>query len=227
MKPEVFAYNPFAAFAIACNAALEASKATQDTVYQTLERAAHEDERPLNWVKIDVPVPNAAFFLDEELMRDGFHRLADANLRGWGLAADLLQAMPAWTRWPAKLPGTVMTDWFDQMRRTGISMMPANDSWATTAEAFSPPAFWAAASAGPNLLDAPRGEPDDLTRIKGIGPKLSTMLNELGIYHYDQIAEWTDADGEWIDDKLAFKGRVAREDWIDQAKTLAGKTAAA
>lgn len=226
MKPDIFTYNPFAVFAVACGAAFEAAKAAQDTVYQSLERAAHEDERPLNWVKVDMAVPNAAFFLDEELMRDSFHRLADANLRGWGFAADMLQAMPAWTRWPTKVPGSVMTDWFDQVRRSGFSMMPANDSWMVAAENFSPPAFWKPAASGPDLLNAARGEADDLTRIKGIGPKLSTRLNELGIYHYDQIAAWTEADGEWIDDQLAFKGRVAREDWIAQAKGLIEAAAA-
>lgn len=227
MKTDLFAYNPFNLYAVALGATLEATKTAQETVFHALERAAHPDEKPVDWVKIDMPVVNTAFYLDEEMMRDGFHRLADANLRGWSFAADLLQAMPSWTMWPMRVPGSVMTDWFDQVRRTGMSMMPANDSWATAAENFSPPAFWAAAPTGPVLLEVPNGEPDDLTQIKGIGPKLSTLLNDLGIYHYAQIAAWSDADGEWIDDKLAFKGRVAREQWIAQAKALAGESAAA
>jgi NADH-quinone oxidoreductase subunit E len=61
-----------------------------------------------------------------------------------------------------------------------------------------------------------------LTEIKGIGPKLSERLNELGIYHFDQIAGWSEAQAEWIEDQLAFKGKVRREGWIDQARQLAG-----
>ncbi len=77
-------------------------------------------------------------------------------------------------------------------------------------------------------LAAPRdGKPDDLKKISGIGPKLEGLLNELGIYHYDQIAAWNDENAAWVDNYLAFKGRIEREDWIGQAKTLAagGETA--
>jgi len=47
-------------------------------------------------------------------------------------------------------------------------------------------------------------------------------LHALGIYHYDQIAGWSDAEVSWVDEHLKFKGRIARENWIGQAKTLAG-----
>ncbi|NPA73986.1 MAG: hypothetical protein GXO12_04675 [Epsilonproteobacteria bacterium] len=65
------------------------------------------------------------------------------------------------------------------------------------------------------------GEPDDLKKIKGIGPKLEKLLNELGIFHFDQIASWTEDNAKWIDNYIAFKGRVEREGWITQAETLA------
>ena len=44
----------------------------------------------------------------------------------------------------------------------------------------------------PETLTAARdGKPDDLKMLKGVGPKLEETLNELGFYHYDQIAAWT------------------------------------
>jgi len=64
------------------------------------------------------------------------------------------------------------------------------------------------------------GEADDLTAIGGIGPKIADVMNDLGIYHYDQIAAWTPENAEWIDEYLNFDGRVDREKWIDQAKIL-------
>lgn len=222
-------WSPMTAYVAVASAWLDAVKASQETITDSLDRTARGDHKMVDWVTFEVPVPNARSAFDEEQMRDSFHRLADMNLRGWEVAANMLQALPGWANWPSRAPGTMMTDWFDRMRRASVSMMPANDSFAMP-DGFKSPMFWAAAGAaapkGPQLMDAPEGEADDLTAIKGIGPKLSDMLNELGIYHYRQIAAWSEADGEWIDDKLAFKGRVAREDWIEQARRLAEKAAA-
>ena len=69
---------------------------------------------------------------------------------------------------------------------------------------------------------------DDLTRIKGVGPKLSAMLHGLGITSFAQIAAWSEADLARIDPQLgAFAGRPARDQWIEQARLLgAGDTAA-
>ena len=71
------------------------------------------------------------------------------------------------------------------------------------------------------LTEARGGKPDDLKKIKGVGPKLEGTLNGLGVYHFDQIAAWTDAEIAWVDDRLQFKGRIERDGWIDQAKALA------
>ncbi|MDP2131640.1 MAG: LPXTG cell wall anchor domain-containing protein [Erythrobacter sp.] len=69
---------------------------------------------------------------------------------------------------------------------------------------------------------------DDLTRIKGVGPKLVTLLGELGVTSYAQIAAWSDADVERIDAELGrFKGRITRDQWIEQAKLLAAGDEAA
>jgi len=74
----------------------------------------------------------------------------------------------------------------------------------------------------PNLISTPQeGQADDLKEISGIGLKIEEALNELGIFHFDQIASWTPENAKWIDNYLVFKGRVTREDWIGQAKLLA------
>ena len=78
----------------------------------------------------------------------------------------------------------------------------------------------------PIALEKPvAGAPDDLTIIGGIGPKIQEVLNELGIYHYDQIAAWTPENIAWIDDRLNFSGRIAREGWVEQAAILSGDVA--
>ncbi len=74
--------------------------------------------------------------------------------------------------------------------------------------------------AEPNRLDAPDGEPDDLKKISGVGPKLEGLLHELGFFHYRQIAAWTPAEVAWVDNRLQFKGRIERDDWISQAAAL-------
>ncbi|MEO1952193.1 MAG: fused NADH-quinone oxidoreductase subunit E/endonuclease, partial [Thioclava sp.] len=84
-------------------------------------------------------------------------------------------------------------------------------------------AVGAEAGEKPKLLDAPRdGGADDLKMIKGVGPKLATLLHSMGIYHFDQIAGWTDAELAWVDSNLeGFKGRATRDDWKGQAEKLA------
>ena len=48
------------------------------------------------------------------------------------------------------------------------------------------------------------------------------LLNSLGYYHFDQIAEWTPAEIAWVDENLkGFKGRVTRDGWVAQAEILA------
>jgi len=75
----------------------------------------------------------------------------------------------------------------------------------------------------PELHVAPKGgKADDLELIWGVGPKLREMLNTMGVWHFDQIAAWTEKEIAWVDERLeSFKGRILRDDWIDQAKKLA------
>ena len=72
------------------------------------------------------------------------------------------------------------------------------------------------------LSGARNGGADDLKMIKGVGSKLEIMLNELGFYHFDQIAGWSAAEVAWVNDNLTgFKGCVSRDNWVEQARKLA------
>jgi large subunit ribosomal protein L21 len=62
---------------------------------------------------------------------------------------------------------------------------------------------------------------DDLSQISGVGPVIVKKLHGEGVTTFAQIAAWTDADVGAIEEKLSFKGRVGREDWIAQAVELA------
>jgi NADH-quinone oxidoreductase subunit E len=70
------------------------------------------------------------------------------------------------------------------------------------------------------LSQAREGGKDNLQLIKGIGKVIERVLNEKGIYHFDQIASWTEAEVAWIDNAISFPGRAKRERWIEQAKQL-------
>jgi predicted flap endonuclease-1-like 5' DNA nuclease len=74
----------------------------------------------------------------------------------------------------------------------------------------------------PAGLSKPRGGvPDNLTRIRGIGQRNERVLNDLGIYHFSQIAAWTPGEVLWIGRYLAFPERIERDDWVSQAMVLA------
>jgi len=135
----------------------------------------------------------------------------------------------------------------DSIRRIDGTEVPLLTPWLgkTAAKAAKPaakaeakavapakPAEAPAAAAKPKKprgLKAPRkAGADDLKVIKGIGPKLETLLHSLGFFHFDQIAAWTEAELAWVDDNLeGFKGRAVREDWVGQARTLIGGKAGA
>ncbi len=74
-----------------------------------------------------------------------------------------------------------------------------------------------------NLLTEPAfGVPDDLERIDGVGPMLRALLHDIGVFYFWQVAEWTNAEIDWVESKLAhFRGRIRRDDWVGQARTMA------
>lgn len=108
---------------------------------------------------------------------------------------------------------------------------PADKPVAAKTEAEAPATPVAAAKATeatvaafvePLKLVAPKGEADDLTALNGVGPKLAEALNAQGIWHYSQIAAWTEANVAWVDENLpGVRGRASRDGWVAQAATLA------
>lgn len=146
----------------------------------------------------------------ETLASELLRTLSDMNLRHWENTARLLESYPAWMNVPHSMTGSALVDWFDKFQRQ------AGGLTAKTSPTAPAPAI----ETRPNTLTAPKGDADDLTRIKGIGPKLSKRLNDLGIYHFKQIADWSSDEADWVDDYLAFKGRVTREAWVKQARLL-------
>lgn len=151
----------------------------------------------------------------------------------------------AQANWPivvAALVIAILLLWalFIAMRRTAVKTDtsdvldegkgPANRNQALI---DAPPAAVAPAAVAPQVAPEPSlatAEPatlsqsgaDDLSRIKGVGPKLVTLLNTLGVTRFDQIANWSEADIDAIDGQLGrFEGRIRRDNWIEQAKLLA------
>lgn len=96
-------------------------------------------------------------------------------------------------------------------------------SKAKVAETTKSTTNTADAGTKPSTLSAPRETgADDLKMIKGVGPKMEGMLQGLGFFHFDQVANWSDDEVKWVDQNLeGFKGRVTRDNWVEQAKVLA------
>jgi small subunit ribosomal protein S2 len=94
----------------------------------------------------------------------------------------------------------------------GASEKPMVEDLPAEVSAYSGEAF--------ERLAAPRGAPDDLKKISGVGPQLETKLNEAGIYHYWQLAALTDADITTLDHDLKLNGRVTRDGWVAAARGL-------
>lgn len=151
----------------------------------------------------------------------------------------------AQANWPivvAALVIAILLLWalFIAMRRTAVKTDtsdvldegkgPANRNQALI---DAPPAAVAPAAVAPQVAPEPslaaakpatlsQSGADDLSRIKGVGPKLVTLLNTLGVTRFDQIASWSEADIDAIDGQLGrFEGRIRRDNWIEQAKLLA------
>ena len=107
--------------------------------------------------------------------------------------------------------------------------LPANDDLAVSSDALDPAdvAMLAESTEHFELLAAPRGAPDDLTKLNGAGPQIVQKLNDAGIYHYWQIAAMSADDVAKLDADLKLNGRIARDGWVDQARGFVEAAAAA
>ena len=127
-------------------------------------------------------------------------------------------AAPAEPETPAKAPATPPA-------AEAPAKAPAAEAPAAAAPAAAPAGELE--ESAPEILSAAReGGADDLKRISGVGPKLEGVLNDLGFYHFDQIAAWGPAEIAWVDARLKFKGRIERDNWVAQAAELAAGPAA-
>ena len=124
---------------------------------------------------------------------------------------------------------TLLTPWLGKAKADKPAAKPVAEKVAKVADKpaakAEPAAIMAAApvkAKKPRGLKAPRKSgADDLKLINGVGPKLEALLHSLGFFHFDQIANWTEAELAWVDENLeGFKGRVIRENWVEQARAF-------
>lgn len=122
---------------------------------------------------------------------------------------------------------------FAANRKTKVEVETKDDDTAVAkrnqALIDSPPASVATSETAPTPAPVPasplaspeNSAVDDLTKIKGLGPKLKTQLAEMGVTSFAQIAVWDDAEIDRVDAKMGrFQGRIRRDDWVAQAKLL-------
>ena len=88
------------------------------------------------------------------------------------------------------------------------------------------------AGTSPHANGKPKGLPrprqagkDNLRQINGLGALDESTLNNLGVFHFDQIAGWDQAEVLWMENHVFARGRIGREDWQDQARALAAAVA--
>lgn len=119
---------------------------------------------------------------------------------------------------PSSAPGPVSV----AANADAVAAAPADADAEAGAAVPAREAIREMAEAPPAPAAPTASEGDDLRRIKGVGPKLVTMLNGLGVTSFAQIAAWDDAEIDRIDAELGrFQGRIRRDDWVAQAKLLA------
>jgi small subunit ribosomal protein S2 len=126
--------------------------------------------------------------------------------------------------------GRAITLYCDLIARAAIDGIERGQvsSGVDVGESVTPPAEQLPAEEAPAFkgIDAPRGEADDLKRISGISPKLEQSLNDLGVFHFWQLADVDQAGVAALDKALNTRGRIARDDWVGQAKKLTDEVAA-
>ena len=160
--------------------------------------------------------------------------LCSANTILWGLLPLLIGLLTGWWAWARShnyAAPAVSTPEAARVPEPQAAAPVAAPQPSAPVAAFEAPGVDAGTSgaglAGAAALTAigipaALGAADDLLKIKGIGPKLNSMLNGLGVTRFDQIANWSAGDVDKVDDHLGeFKDRIGREEWIPQAKLLA------
>jgi len=131
----------------------------------------------------------------------------DGISRGQGAQGVDLGAAEAPVAEPLAEPAEPAAASTTEARPTEASPAEASPTEASATERFE-------------LLAAPRGAPDDLAKLSGVGPQIVKKLNEHGVFHYWQLAAMTPEEAAKLDSDLRFNGRVARDKWSEQARAL-------
>ena len=120
----------------------------------------------------------------------------------------------------------------DTLKRIDGNEVPVTTPWlgksrakAKIAKSSVSEALTGIAPKQPRLLKTARKSgADDLGQIKGIGPKLQALLNTAGIFHFDQISQWTAENVAWADTHFpGFKGCASRHVWPEQAEAVSAQ----
>lgn len=194
------------------------------------------EDGALSWEEVEcqgacVNAPMVMIFKDtyEDLTPERLEEIIDAFEAGKG---DSVNPGPQIDRvYSAPIGGTTTLN--DEVksgsaRATKTTKSSSSKKTKPAAKTTKPAAKPAAAKVAPTALDdknrPPKvkkpSKPDDLKLISGVGPKLEGVLNGLGIYTFSQVSKWKKAEREWVDGYLKFKGRIDRDDWVNQAKAL-------
>lgn len=119
-----------------------------------------------------------------------------------------------------QVEATVQTEILDRTSRPKASLLSA-----MTPESVSAAVEQAGTGLEPHRLRGAEGQADDLTLISGIGASNQKELNDLGIFHYWQVASWTPEHVAWLSARVHSAQRIARENWMAQAARLAARAA--
>ncbi len=147
---------------------------------------------------------------------DYSRRLGRASAAAPGTTAAAAAATAAVEARPAKLADAIRGNTAEPAKaapRTDLSGLRSVRSEALRGDA---------AEGGRGLAGLkPAAGLDDLKRIRGVGVLIEKKLNSLGVTAYEQVANWTSQDIDRISNVLDFKGRIERENWVEQARILA------
>jgi len=136
----------------------------------------------------------------------------------WSAVPVLIGLIAGWWTWGGRVPAREPVVIEPKAPSDPVPVLPQRHAAA--------PHLWVVDLETPVLtaigIPAAVGLPDDLTQLKGIGPKLGVLLADLGVTRFDQIARWGDAEIALVDCHLgAFRGRIVRDRWVEQARLLA------
>jgi predicted flap endonuclease-1-like 5' DNA nuclease len=188
------------------------------------EQVAAVDEAVRN---IDVPIPERVDLAPLQSRLDDIERrIGDIRLPEERLTAIEHALFPVQTRLD-ELESAVRAVHVPQT----LDLTPVLERLGTLQSHLeNPPAPKVAVREGSrNLLTHPgHGKPDDLTQIKGVPKVLERKLHRVGVFYFWQIAEWSADDVKYVDGQLtAYRGRIERDDWVNQANELAATPSAA